>query len=231
MAKLLPPLRHPLAITPLPFRARPQVFDVRFTSPEAAAAAGLATARNNIINVPLLAGGTVERAALVPAIGDGWWYGCGAFTTSTSNGLVAVSSAAEYGTAQRTIATPVSGIVGARMPAEDTGFDAVALSLYTDANNCIRLGRRTSTRVLFLDVTTNGVLVGTKEVSEINDNVELLVGFVVEEGMIKLLIDDQEYTATGSGIIPPASTNYIRVLADPSGAKHWLGAMNCLRIE
>ena len=198
---------------------------------EQIAALGLATSRNNIINVPLLDGGTVERAALVPAIGDGWWYGCGAFTTSTSNGLEATSSAAEYGTAQRSIVTPVSGIVGLRMPAEDTGFDAVALSLYTDANNHISLGRRTSTRVLFLDVTTNGVLVGTKEVSEINDNVELLVGFVVEEGMIKLLIDDQEYTATGSGIIPPVSTNYIRVLADQSGAKHWPGAVNCLRIE
>ncbi len=207
------------------------VMDARFTSPDAAAAAGFATARNNIINVPLLAGGTVERAALVPAIGTDRWYGCGAFTTSTSNGLEAVSSAAEYGTARRAVSTPVSGIVGLQMPAEDTGSDAVALSLYTDANNCIRLGRRTSTRVLFLDVTTNGVLVGTKEVSEINDNVELLVGFVVEEGLIKILIDDQEYTATGSGIIPPASMNYIRVLADPSGAKHWPGAVNCLRME
>lgn len=231
MAKLLPPLRHPLAITPLPFRARPQVLDVRFSSPEAAAAAGFATARNNVINVPLLAGGTVERAALVPAIGTDRWYGCGAFTTSTSNGLTAASSAAEYGTAQRTIATPVSGVVGLQMPAEDTGFDAVALSLYTDANNCINLGRRTSTRVLFCDVVNNGVLVGSKEVSAVNDGVELLGGFCVQEGEIRLVIDGQEYTATGSGIIPPVSTNYIRVLADQNGAKHWPGAVISLRIE
>lgn len=212
-------------------RNRSQVLDVRFTSPEAAAAAGIATARNNTINVPLLAGGTVERAALVPAIGDGWWYGCGAFTTSTSNGLEAASSAAEYGTAQRTIVTPVSGIVGLRMPAEDTGFDAVALSLYTDINGHISLGRRTSTRVVFLNVVTNGVLVGSKEVSEVNDDVELLVGFTVAEGEINLYIDGQTFTLADSGIIPPVSTAYVRVLADPSGAKPWYGAVTSLRLE
>lgn len=207
------------------------VMDARFTSPDAAAAAGFATARNNIINVPLLAGGTVERAALVPAIGTDRWYGCGAFTTSTSNGLEAVSSAAEYGTAQRAVSTPVSGIVGLQMPAEDTGSDAVALSLYADVNNHISLGRRTSTRVPFLDVKTNGMLVGSKETSAVNDDVELLVGFTVAEGEINLYIDGQTFTLTDSGIIPPVSTSYVRVLADPAGAKHWYGAVTSLRIE
>lgn len=205
--------------------------DVRFTSPAAAAAAGFATARNNIINAPLSGGGTVERAALVPAIGDDRWYGCGAFTTSTSNGLEAVSSAAEYGTAQRTVATPVSGIVGLQMPAEDTGIDAVALCGFTDASNYWQLYRKTSTRVLAMDVVTNGVLVGSKDVSAINDNVELLVGFCVQEGEIRLVIDGQEFALSDSGIIPPVSTNYIRVLADASGAKNWYGAITSLRIE
>jgi len=198
---------------------------------EKVAAAGFVTARNNAINVPLLVGGTVERAALVPAIGTDRWYGCAAFEGSTSNGLEAASSAAEYGTAQRTIGTLVSGILGVQMPAEDTGFDAVALSLYTDANNQIRVRRATSTRVLSVDVITNGVVVGSCSISAVNDNVHLLFGFSVAEGVIKAYVDGQIFTEADAGIIPPVLTSHVRVLAAPGGDLNWFGAVDYLRIE